>query len=355
MATIEKRTAASGAVSYRAKVRMKGEAPRSRTFKRLTDAKAWAAKVEADLGQGTYMPTTADRRRTLADLIDKFLTEYLPVKANNRSADGQRAMLAWWRKEYGYVTLDRLTPDLFVGARAKLAQRISERTGKPITGATVNRNLAAISSVCKWAWKELGWLPSNPLLSVSKMREGEGVVRFLSDDERRALLKACRESPDHNIYCAVVLALATGLRASNVRFLRWEDVDRDRWTLAIRETKNGTPRYVPVVGAAQAALAAQYETDPTGEGWVFKGIKEDTPGDLDKPWRRARDAAGLVNFRFHDLRHTTASYLTQNGAGLAQVAEALGHKTLVMARRYSHQNPEHVRATLAGIADKLEG
>jgi site-specific recombinase XerD len=67
-----------------------------------------------------------------------------------------------------------------------------------------------------------------------------------------------------------------------------------------------------------------------------------------------REAAGLRDVRWHDLRHTVASYLTQSGAGLAQVADALGHSTLVMAKRYSHQTGEHVRATLASIAGKLE-
>lgn len=354
MATIEKRVSASGTVSYRAKVRLRGEKPRSRTFKRLTDAKAWAAKTESDLGHGTYVPTTTDRRRTLADLIDKYRTEYLPVKANNRDSAKQEALLSWWREEYGYLSLDRLQPDVIAEARARLAQR-RNRYGEPVSGATVNRYLAALSAVCKWAWKELRWLPANPVLAVSKMTEGEGIVRFLSDDERRALLKACREHSNPNIYPAVMLALATGARASNIRFLRWEDVDRDTWTLTIRETKNGTPRYLPVVGPAQGALQAHFEADPTKEGWVFKGSRDDAPGTFDSAWQAVRARAGLDDFRFHDLRHTTASYLTQNGAGLAQVAEALGHKTLAMARRYSHQNPEHVRATLATIADKLEG
>lgn len=352
MASIEKRTTASGAVSYRAKVRVKGEAPRTRTFKRLTDAKQWAAKVEADLGHGVYVPTTADRRKTLADLIDKYTADYLPVKRNNRDADKQRALLAWWHSEYGYVTLDRLRPDVIAEARAQIAKR-KNRYGEPVSGATVNRHLAALSAVCKWAWKELGWLPSNPVLAVSKLPEADGIVRFLSDDERKALFAACRKHSNPNIYVAVLLALATGLRASNIRFLRWGDVDFDRWTLRIVETKNGQPRYVPVVGAAQAALQAHYEADPTKEGWVFKGARDDAPANLDKPWREVRDAAGLVDFRFHDLRHTTASYLTQSGAGLAQVADALGHRTLAMARRYSHQTGEHVRSTLASIADKL--
>lgn len=354
MATIEKRTSDAGVTSYRVKVRMRGEPARSRTFKRLTDAKAWAAKVESDLGHGIYVPTTADRRRTLGDLIDRYRDDYLPVKRRNRDSAGQAAILAWWHEHYGHVPLDRLKPDVFAEARGKLAKRTG-RSGEPISGATINRYLAGVSAVCKWAWKELGWLPANPVLSVTKMQEGDGVVRFLSDDERKRLLAACKESDDPNIHCAVILALATGLRYGNVRFLRWEDVDRTEWTLSIRETKNGDSRRVPVVGAAQRALQAQFDADPIGEGWVFKGAKESAPADFNgKVWRRVRDAAGLPDVRFHDLRHTTASYLTQGGAGLAQVAEAMGHRTLAMARRYSHQNPEHVRATLASIAGKLE-
>ena len=76
---------------------------------------------------------------------------------------------------------------------------------------------------------------------------------------------------------------------------------------------------------------------------VFKGYRDDAPADIDRPWREVRAAAGLVGVkhcRFHDLRHTTASYLTMNGATLAEVAEGLGHRTLVMAKRYSHQSGE---------------
>lgn len=352
MATIEKRTAADGTVSYRAKVRLRGERARSRTFKRKTDANAWAAKVESDLGHGVYVATTADRRTTLADLIDRYISDYLPVKPNNRDRTGQETILAWWREEYGFVTLDKLQPAIFSEARGKLAKR-KNRHKQPLSGATINRYLAAISSVCKWAWKELHALQSNPVLSVSKADEGSGIIRFLSDDERKALLRACKAHPNRNIRLAVTLALATGARYSNIRNLQWDDVDLANWRLRLRETKNGEPRYLPVVGSAQAILQEQYDADPTKEGWVFKGQSDKAPADFEKHWREVRDAAGLIDFRFHDLRHTTASYLTQNGAGLAQVADALGHKTLVMAKRYSHQSGEHVRATLATIADKL--
>lgn len=357
MATIEPRTLKDGSRRYRVRVRLQGELPRTRTFKRLTDAKAWAAKVESDMGHGAYVPTTADRRRTLRELIQKYRDEYLPTRGM-RDTTKHEALLTWWADHYGHLTLDRLKPEAIAEARRALQGRKLERGEGTLSGATVNRYLAALSAVCKWAWKELRWLPSNPVLDVSKAPESTGIVRFLSDAERNALLKASKHSPDPNIHTAIMLALATGARYSNIRNLTWADVDRDHWRLRFVETKNGQPRYVPVIGPAQAALQALHAADPTGAGWVFKGARDDAPADLDKPWRRVRAEATktvptLADFRWHDLRHTTASYLTMNGASLAEVAEALGHRTLVMAKRYSHQTGEHVRSTLERLAGQL--
>lgn len=351
LATIEARKLKDGTTRYRVRVRLRGEAPRTRTFKRLTDAKAWAAKVESDIGHGAYVPTTADRRRTLRELIAKYRDEQLPARGI-RDAAKQQALLSWWDENFGHVTLDKLRPEMVAEGRRTLSAR-RKRNGEPLSGATVNRHLAALSAVCKWAWKELRWLPSNPVLDVAKAPESTGIVRFLSDEERKALLAAAKASGDPNIYTAILLALATGARYSNIRNLTWADVDFVRWTLRFVEVKNGEPRYVPVVGPAQAALRAHYDRDPTQQGWVFKGSRDDAPADLDKPWRRVRAAAGLTDVRFHDLRHTTASYLTMNGATLAEVAEALGHRTLVMAKRYAHQSGEHVRSTLERMADKF--
>jgi hypothetical protein len=109
MATIEKRIDATGRVRYRARVRVRGSKPRSRTFRRRTDAVAWAAEAETSLGHGVYVPTGADRRRTLADLIDKFVAEQLPIRANNADSKKMSAQLKWWRDNAGYLTLDKLT------------------------------------------------------------------------------------------------------------------------------------------------------------------------------------------------------------------------------------------------------
>lgn len=351
MATIETREAKDGSKSYRVRVRLRGEKPRTRTFHRLTDAKAWAAKAESDLGHGLFVPETADRRRLLADLIDAYLTDYLPTRGM-KDESKHRATVGWWRAEHGHVTLDRLKPVFVADARNRLLKR-PKRNGEPLSGATVNRHLAALSAVCKWAWKEKQWLPANPVLAVSKSRESTGIVRYLNDDERARVLDACRASGDPNIFCAVMLALATGARYSNIANLTWADVDLTTWRLRFVETKNGQPRYVPVAGSAKAALQAQFDADPTGEGWVFKGRGDHAPADIDKAWRKVKKAAGVEDVRFHDLRHTAASYLTMNGATLAEVAEILGHRTLVMAKRYSHQSGEHVRATLEKMAERF--
>ena len=364
MATIERRVDAKGATHYRARVRVLGSKSRSRTFKRLTDAKTWATKAESDLGHGVYVHTGADRRRTLADLIDTFVADELPIRAQ---VDDKKltAQLQWWKDHAGYLTLDKLTPAAIAGFRSQLLAR---RTGRKATAgaaatataaishATANRYLAALSAVCKWAWKERSLLLSNPVLAVTKGPEHAGIVRYLDDDERKALLAACRASADANIYCAVVLALATGARAGNLRNLTWADVDLEQWRVRFVHTKNDQPRYVPVVGIAQIALRAQHDKDPTQTGWVFKGHTDVAPASFDAAWRAVRTAAGLTgdkHVRFHDLRHTSASYLTMAGASLAEVAEALGHRTLVMAKRYSHQSGEHVRATFERIAGKL--
>ncbi len=351
MATIEPRKQKDGTTAYRVRVRRLGESPLSQTFARKTEAQAWADETETRIRQGAYVASAADRKRTLAALIRKYREEYLPQRGISDEAK-QGALLDWWATNFGHVTLDKLRPEVVAAGRRKLQAR-TKRDGDPLSGATVNRYLAALSAVCKWAWKELRWIPSNPVLDVTKAPETTGIVRFLSDAERNALFTACKASTDPNIACFVMLALATGARYSNLRRLTWDDVDRERWTLRFTETKNKMPRYVPVVGAAQPALQAQYDRDPNGQAWVFKGSRDGVPADLDRPWRKVRKAAGIEDVRFHDLRHTTASYLTMNGATLAEVAEALGHRTLVMAKRYSHQSGEHVRGTLERMADRF--
>ena len=87
--------------------------------------------------------------------------------------------------------------------------------------------------------------------------------------------------------------------------------------------------------------------------WLFPRADGQSPIDIRKAWENARDAAGLVDFRFHDLRHSTASYLAMSGASQLEIAEVLGHRTLQMVRRYAHLSESHVKGLVTELNDKL--
>ena len=122
MASIEKRQGANGP-TYRVRVRLRGELQRTRTFKRKTDAELWAKKVESDLGHGFYVPTAADRRRTLRELIAKFVAEQLPLRRHRVNERNIKRNLEWWREHAGHITLDKLTPQTIAGFRSQLLAR----------------------------------------------------------------------------------------------------------------------------------------------------------------------------------------------------------------------------------------
>ena len=357
MATIERRVWKDGAVSYRVRVRLQGDKPRTRTFRRKSDAEAWAKAAETDMSRGLYVPTTSDRRRTVADLIDCTIRDHLPIKRHNKSAHKVEAYFAWWKDELGEITLERLTPQRISEARTWLLTRKQRRGGR-ILPATANRYLAGLSVATKYGWKELGWLQRNPVLDVTKGAESSGVVRFLSDDERKRLLDAAAADADPNIHTAIVLALSTGLRASNLRALMWADVDLKRRALRLADSKNSDGRWVPLIAPAVAELKRHLDRDPKeGEGSVFKSTTRDEPAEINgAAWMRVKKASkltGVDNFRFHDLRHTAGTYLNEAGASAIQIAAALGHKTLAMAKRYSHQSPEFTRSVFDKLSKRI--
>lgn len=329
MATITKRVGRGGAVSYRVRVRVLGRSV-SETFGRLTDARTWGAKMEAAIGEGRHFPERAASRRTLAELVERYTRDVLPKKKDGAK---QARQLAEWVERMGSRALLDVTPDAIVAVRDEL-----QREGR--SGATVNRYLAALSHAFTVAVKEWSWMTDNPCRRVSRAKESRGVVRFLSDDERERLLAACAEGPNF-LLPAVLLALGTAMRAGEIAGLRWADIDLERGWLVLHATKNGERRGVrlsrPVVDAMRR-YQAELRLD---EDRVFPTLR--------RAWEAAVERAGISKFRFHDLRHTAASYLAMLGASPSEIAEVTGHKTLVMVKRYAHLSDAHT----AGVVDRM--
>jgi integrase len=349
MATIEKRIGASGKATWRVRVRRLGGPSLTKSFARKVDAAEWARGIEHKVDVGEHVPNSEARKRTLADAIDRYLEVTLPRAKHRKNADGQTRLVNWWRAEMGTRVLVNITPASIAEARDKLAKTKS-RAGKLLSGSTVNRHITALSAVLTVTTKEYGWIQRNPARNVTRLADSKGRERFLSATERTTLLRACDASPCAVLGSVVRLALATGARKGELAGLQWSGVDLDRRTARFLDTKNGESRTVPLAAHAVAALKDMRKGRlPVGPVIPYSITT------IDKAWQAARDSVGLHDFRFHDLRHSAASYLAMSGASLMDIAAILGHKTLAMVKRYSHLSEQHTTAAVDRMAEKFLG
>jgi integrase len=209
---------------------------------------------------------------------------------------------------------------------------------------------------------EWQWISVNPLNNIKKYKEPKGRVRFLSDEEREALLLACRQSDNPYLYLIVVLALSKGARKMEIVGLNWQDVDFERKLIILHETKNDERRVIPLQGLALSLMREHAKVKVLGCNFVFpsKKVTKDRSGkfiyqsiDIRTAWENVLKNAVINDFRFHDLRHSAASYLAMNGATLAEIAEVLGHKTLQMFKRYAHMSEAHTSAVVARMNERI--
>lgn len=342
MASIRRRVTRDGRIRYQAEVRLKGHPKIYETFHSNGAARDWARRVESELISGHFTPRIEAERRTLAEAIDRYLEDCLGELSTSYQRN-VRSYLKWWRQQLGDLSLAGLTPAVIVDARRGLA------AGK--SPATTNRYLATLSAVLDRCDREWEWLDANPCRRIRSLRESGGRVRFLSDDERDRLLEACRESGERRLYPLVLFAIATGARQGELLGLRWQDVDLAARRATLHDTKNRDRRSIAFPGAA-GELLVELSRTPHISGWVF-GYTGARPTFPRKAWLEALTAAEINDFRFHDLRHTAASYLAMSGATLAEIAEVLGHRTLAMVKRYAHLSEAHSEAVVGRMAERF--
>ncbi|MGI9360720.1 MAG: tyrosine-type recombinase/integrase [Parasphingorhabdus sp.] len=368
MATIQKREGKNGQ-TYRVMIRIHGYPPVQRTFKRLTDAKNWAQETELGMRRGDIRSASSEaKKRTLADAIEKYREDILPHKAIS-SQRVETTYLNHWERELGTYALSFLTHEIISKKVAQLTHAGDQRAqleegqkpAKPKSRKTVKHYRDNLEILLKYAQK-WGWLGSaSPMEGVNRItKANKERVRFLDDNERKALLAACKASPNEQLYPVVIFALSTGARKNEMLKLTLRDLDLERQVAILRETKNRETRKVPIVGYLKNVLEehlkwrAEY-LDKREIKSDFLFPRSDGKGAIDirKAWENARDAAGIIDFRFHDLRHSAASYLAMNGASQLEIAEVLGHKTLQMVKRYSHLSEDHTRAVVEKMNDKI--
>lgn len=349
MATIRKRKTKDGKTRYQAIIRLQ-EGTDSKAFSNKTAAKKWANRVENEIRQGTYIKQQESSKHTVSDLIDRYMADHKFLEKKDRR--NQERHLEFWKERIGDKRLSDVSRALIIEVRDEIAAVETNRGGLRAP-ATVNRFVAVIRQVfskgIEWEWCE-----SNPCKGITSMTEPKGRDRYLSDTEREALLTAS-QGLDPTLHCIVVIALSTGARRGEILGLEWSDIHWKEGFAVLRDTKNSEHRAMPLVGKAMELLKVHRETNrQLTDKLVFPH-----PGDRDRPWnfesvwRKAMKQAEIEDFRFHDLRHSAASYLAMDGASLAEIAEILGHKTLQMVKRYSHLSNDHVSNVVAKMNDKI--
>lgn len=352
---------ATGKKTYKAIVRITGYATTSKSgFSTKSAARAWGEDKAVKLRKGELVPRgRISRAFKVADLFDKYIEEHLPT-TSRRFAYNEEGNLRRWETYIGALPLNQVTSQTLEHYLRVIRQANTDGSDrpKPLANQTVKHYHAAIHRAFEHGVKA-NLIPRNPVspLNPSQRKLNNERVRWLSADERTALLQECRNSGSTQLYMIVRLALATGLRRSELMSLTLNDIDLERQKAVVIGAKTGDRRAVhlplQLISELRTHIArtrAFYDDVPARELWLFPRDDGYAPIIFDHAFRTAVKDAGIIDFHFHDLRHTFASYLAMQGATLLQIREALGHRTLKMVLRYAHLCEHHTESIVESMA-----
>lgn len=312
-------------IGWQARVRKRGFPSQSKVFRTKADAQRWAAAVEGEMVRGLWRDRSASESTTLAECVDRYLTEVTPHKKNSRP---EELKLHQW--------LRRPIAKRFMSAiRGKdVADAIKDMEAEGKSKNTIRLHLAVLSHLFKVAKTEWGMEAiSNPVESVRKPRLPQGRERRLVGNEEDRLLDACQADENPYILYIVRFAIETAMRRSEICGLRWENVNMSGRVAILPDTKNGTARTVPLSSTAIDVLRAL----PRRLDGLVWDVKADT---VTRSFERACRRAKIEDLRFHDLRHEATSRLFEKGFNPMEVSAITGHKTLQMLKRYTHLRAE---------------
>jgi integrase len=299
-----------------------------------TDNKTQARELHDKLkGEVWRVQRLGDRpRRLWQDAAVRWLRE----QAHKATHAGDKQILRWLDRHLANRELESIN-------RALIDAITEAKQADGCANATVNRTLALLRAILRKCARDWEWLDRTP--AVRLLKEPSRRIRFLTHDQARKLL---RELPPH-LHDMALFTLSTGLRRANVTGLTWEQVDLPRKLAWIHpdQAKARKAIAVPLNETAMHVIRAQKGRHP-----VFVFSYEGNPifQVSTKAWYNALKRAGIENFRWHDLRHTWASWHVQSGTPLFALQELAGWETEKMVRRYAHLAADH----LAVYADRLE-
>ncbi|HQS01175.1 MULTISPECIES: site-specific integrase [unclassified Polaromonas] len=260
---------------------------------------------------------------------DEAAAKFLEETSHKRTHEWDKSMLRWFQPLLGGKDL--------IDINRALLDQVRVVRGKGVSTATVNRYMALVRTILRKACNEWEWIDRAP--KVGMFRDAEGRIRSLSREEFSRLLA---ELPPHLADMAQ-FSVATGLRQANVTRLQWKQISLERRHLWVagNDHKNGRPHSVPLNEVALDVLQRRQGDHPT-HVFTYEGnsiVQVNT-----KAWRNALLRAGIHDFRWHDLRHTFATWHREAGTPTHELQRLGGWKTQSMVERYAHVAPEGLQA-----------
>jgi len=330
MANVVKR----GERQWQARVRRKGYSV-TETFETKARADAWARQVEADIDAARFQPKSLEAERvTLHEALERYLVERVPLKKGVKQNTG--IVRLWQKTRLASRPLGSIRGSDLAACRDQMLESVGPQT-------VVHRLnlLSHLFNVAATDWGMEGLV--NPVGRVRKPVLPSGRDRRVTAEEEVCLLAACDASLSRWLGPMVRLALITAMRQGELAGLAWADVDFDRRTAILRETKNGTTRSVPLSSAAVAVLRS-LALDSNGCDKVFP---IEVGRAVTHAFAKACKRAGIEGLHFHDLRHEATSRLFERtDLRDIEIASITGHKTLAMLQRYAHLRASDLAARL---------
>lgn len=299
--------------------------------------------------------------------FEEACVRWLEEKANKKSLDDDKSRISFWLKHFSGMQLKDISERHIYAAIQKMTNRRHEENWRLMAEAAAKRgkqppayvpklastatkatHLAFIKALLRTAERDWKMLDKAPIVKVPQPKNKR--IRWLEPHEAKRLIDECPEP----LKSVVEFALATGLRRSNIINLEWKQIDMQRRVAWINpeDAKAGRAIGVALNDTACRVLKKQIGNH---QQWVFVYRQSSTRPDGTKSpvvrkmrydantsWRAALKRAGIEDFRFHDLRHTWASWLVQSGVPLSALQEMGGWESIEMVRRYAHLAPNHL-------------
>ena len=300
-------------------------------------------------------------------LVSHLINEYILSDKISKKKDAWtiQQILNFWSAEIGHVLLSELKASKISAAKKLLKDRAPK---------TQNNYVSALCSCFNYGVKNLHWISANVVKEVAKEEVDNKIERFLSDEERVRFLAGLEASESPTLRVFGHFGLATGCRKSEALGLTWSDIDFENNTITFNSAKrrkvctgseNGKLLFHRNViqsglkNGSNAKVISMKNLGPLRTILVEHKLKVNSklvfPQDPRKSFETLLRNCKIDNFRFHDLRHTCASYLVQAGVELLKVAAHLGHKNIQSTLRYAHLSPKVTEETGGAVAARIYG